>query len=288
MRIAVTTPTGNVGRHVLRMLVRAGVRPVALMRDPSRLDPELVPLVEVRRIDQFDADSVVAATRGIDHLFWVVPSTAGEDPLTDYARAAAAISRAVARNGIRRVVLQSSIGAELRHGAGEIDGLAANEVVLDASGADVAHLRCGYFFTNLLLDPDAIRAGLLEVLLPLDAPLAFVAPRDVAEVATGRLLSEWSGRIVQAVHGPVDLTWPEAAAIVSDAIGSPLRVERIPDGVMRARLRSSGASEAFAAAIMGMSTGMRDDFLPEQPRSIASTTPTGLGGWAYDHLRPLL
>ena len=41
MRIAVTTPTGNVGRHVVAMLVRAGVRPLVLARDPERLDPEI-------------------------------------------------------------------------------------------------------------------------------------------------------------------------------------------------------------------------------------------------------
>src|SRR3712207_8934011 len=44
-------------------------------------------------------------------------------------------------------------GAELRSGAGEIDGLAATEQALDATGASVLHLRCGMFFTNLLMDP---------------------------------------------------------------------------------------------------------------------------------------
>ena len=45
MRIVVTTPTGNVGSRVLRLLVQAGVRPVALLRDPARLPPELSGLV---------------------------------------------------------------------------------------------------------------------------------------------------------------------------------------------------------------------------------------------------
>jgi len=37
VRIAVTTPTGHVGSHVVAMLVRAGVRPLVLARDPDRL-----------------------------------------------------------------------------------------------------------------------------------------------------------------------------------------------------------------------------------------------------------
>ncbi|MFG2290403.1 hypothetical protein ACGFOU_30540 [Streptomyces sp. NPDC048595] len=35
MRTAVTTPTGNVGRHVVATLVRAGVRPRVLLREPA-------------------------------------------------------------------------------------------------------------------------------------------------------------------------------------------------------------------------------------------------------------
>ncbi|WP_310721230.1 hypothetical protein [Streptomyces lydicus] len=67
-----------------------------------------------------------------------------------------------------------------RHGADEIDGRAHTETALDATGVDVTHLRCGYFFTNLLLQLDALRAGTLQVVLPLDAPMAWVAPRETS------------------------------------------------------------------------------------------------------------
>ena len=139
------------------------------------------------------------------------------------------------------MVFQSSVGAEKRHGAGEIDGLAQTEAGLDRTGVDVTHLRCGYFFTNLELQLDAVRAGTLPVILPLDQPLAWVAPRDIAEVAVTRLLSpSWSGRSVQGVHGPADLTWTEAAAIVSAATGFTVRVERVADDAMRKILEQAG------------------------------------------------
>jgi uncharacterized protein YbjT (DUF2867 family) len=38
--IAVTTPTGNVGSHVVRMLCHAGVRPRLLLRNLDRLDAQ--------------------------------------------------------------------------------------------------------------------------------------------------------------------------------------------------------------------------------------------------------
>jgi uncharacterized protein YbjT (DUF2867 family) len=289
VRITVTTPTGNVGRHVVEMLVRAGVRPTVLARDPARIDPAVLERVDAVPVDQRDTDAVVAATKGTDALFWVDPPTFADDPSADYALATDAVARAVSENQISRTVFQSSIGAELRHGAGEIDDLARTEERLDATGASVVHLRCGYFFSNLLLQIDAVRAGVVPIVLPADQPMPWVAPRDIAEVAVSRLLSDgWTGRRVQAVHGPADLSWAQAAAIVTDATGHPVRAERITDDEMRGLLAGYGMSDGLVEAVMGMSTGMRDGFVPEQARDVTTTTPTTLGSWAYDVLRPLL
>jgi uncharacterized protein YbjT (DUF2867 family) len=286
VRIAVTTPTGNVGRHVVAALIRAGVRPRVLLRDPGRLAPDIRAEVDAVRLDQYEADTVVAATDDIDALFWVDPTTGGEDPLGDYARATGSVVRAVTENRIGRVVFLSSVGAEKRHGAGEIDGLAHTETALDGTGVDVIHLRCGYFFTNLELQLDALRAGILQVILPLDQPMAWVAPRDIAEVAATRLLSpNWSGRCVQAVHGPADLTWRQVGEILTAATGRRIGVEQITDNAMRARLHHAGMTDGLVEAVLGMSTGLRENFVPEQHRTVRTTPPTTLAAWAYDHLR---
>lgn len=289
MLIAITTPTGNVGRHVVAGLIRAGVRPRVLLRDPTRLDPAIADWVDAVAVDQRDAGSVLAATRGVDALYWVSPSVWDADPVAEHARMGQIAARAVTGNGIRRVVFQSSVGAERRSGAGEIDGLARTEEALNATGAQVVHLRCGFFFTNLLHELEALRAGILRVVLPVDQPMPWVAPRDVADVAVGRLLSpHGSGRVVQAVHGPADLSWEQAAAAVADACGREVRVEQVPDDRMRADLAGAGLRPELVEAIIGMSTGLRNGFTPEQPRDATTTTPTTLGAWSYDTLRPAL
>ncbi|MFJ3955025.1 NAD(P)H-binding protein [Streptomyces libani] len=286
MQIAVTTPTGNVGRHVVATLVRAGVRPRVLVRDPARLAPDVRDEVDAVPVDQYDADAVVAATEDVDALFWVDPVTGSADPLADHARATGSVVRAVTENRIGRVVFQSSVGAEKRQGAGEIDGLAHTETALDDLGVDVTHLRCGYFFTNLELQLDALRAGTLQVILPLDHPMAWVAPRDIAEVAATRLLSPtWSGRCVQAVHGPADLTWRQVGTILTAATARRISVEQITDDAMRTQLHQVGMPDSLVEAMLGMSTGLRENFVPEQRRTVRTTTPTTLAAWAYDRLR---
>lgn len=289
MRIAVTTPQGNVGRHLTRILIRAGIRPMLLTRHPGNLPAALAEHVELVTIDSREPRQVVSATAGVDAVYWVDPPTESVDPMADYRRATESVVAAVEANRIGRVVFQSSVGAEKRNGAGEIDGLAETEVALDNCGADVTHLRCGYFFTNLLFEAESVKAGLLQTVLPLDAPMSWVAPRDIAEVAALALLSrEWSGRRVQAVHGPEDLTWAQVAKILTEELGRAVRVERIADEQMRLQYLQTGMPPAMADAVLGMSTGLRDGFEPEQERSIVTTTPTQLRSWIREELVPLL
>jgi uncharacterized protein YbjT (DUF2867 family) len=285
MKIVVTTPTGNVGSRVARLLLQAGVRPTLLLRDPAKLDAQTRQLVDAVPCDQLDPDAVLGATEGADALYWVDPPVHDEDPIAGYVRAGANAARAIQEHGIARTVFQSSVGAERRQGAGEIDGLARTEQLLDDTGASVLHLRCGLFFTNLLLDPMALEEGVLRITWPVDLPLPWVDPRDVGDIAAGRLLAtDWSGRHVQAVHGPEHLSYAQVASIVSRSTGRPLRAEQVPDDEMRAALRGAGLGDAQVEAILGMSTGLREDFEPEDPRTIVTTTPTTLASWAHAHL----
>lgn len=289
MRIVVTTPTGNVGSRVVQLLVQAGVRPVLLMRDPGRLDPALHGRVEVVRADQTDAAQVVEATRGADRLFWVSPPTYEGDPIAQHVVAGHNAALAITENGIAHTVFQSSVGAEKRHGAGDIDGLARTEEALDATGANVLHLRCAYFFTNLLAQLDDLRAGTLPTPWPLDLAMPWVAPRDIGDVAAARLLAAgWTGRQVQAVHGPEDLSFADAAQVLGTALGRDVRAVPISDEQLRAGLASAGLGPEQVDAIAGMSAGLGDGFVAENPRDPTSTTPTPLGAWAHAQLRPLM
>jgi uncharacterized protein YbjT (DUF2867 family) len=289
MRIVVTTPTGHIGSRAAALLVQAGVRPTLLARDAGRVDPALRDLGDVVELDLGDGDAVVAATAGADALLWVCPRTDDDDPVAGYARIGAVGARAVRENGIDRVVLVSSVGAEARHGFGEIDGLARTEELLDDAGRHVLHLRCGYFFTNLLMDVESLRAGVLTTNLPVDHRMPWVDPRDIGEVAAARLLSTaWRGRQTQGVHGPQDLGFADVAGILSAVTGREITAQQVTDDDVARELASFGLSPAQVAGVVGMGRGLRGSFRPEDPRSVRTTTPTTLASWAQEHLRPVL
>ena len=291
MKVVVTTPAGRVGSRVVRLLIQAGVRPTLLSRNPGRIDPATSEHADVVAADLGDAAAVLRVTRDADALFWVAPEPAdpGADPVAWYSLLGGIAARAVTGNGIGRTVFLSSIGAEKRVGAGDIDGLARAEEQLDATGATVLHLRCGYFFSNLLGELDAIRDGVLRLPMALDYPVPWVDPRDIGDVAAARLLfGGWSGRQVQAVHGPEDLTFSQVAGILSEAIGRSIRAETISEAALRDVLRSEGLGADLIEGRIGMSTVTRADFTAENERSILTTTPTTLAAWAHAVLRPAL
>lgn len=290
MIVVVTTPTGHVGSRVVRLLVQAGVRPAVLVRDPSRLPDEVRSRVDARPGDLADAEFVLRSTRDAEALYWVDPTDFGaDDPNAVSARLGGHAAAAVRANGIPHVVFQSSVGAEKRHGAGLIDGLARVEEQLDATGTNMLHLRCGYFFSNLLLDLDTLRAGELRTTMAPEATLPWVDPRDIGDVVAARLLAaDWTGREVQAVHGPADLSWTQVADILAAATGREIQLRVGTDDEARRELRAAGLSDRAADGMVDMTAGLRTGFRPEQPRTALSSTPSSLAGWAYTELRAAL
>lgn len=289
MTIVVTTPTGHVGSRVVRLLLQAGVRPRVLVRDADRLDGETRERVEVRQGDLTDAGFVREAVAGAGNIFWVDPTPHTTADPVEVSLATAAPLVAAARAGdVGRVVLLSSVGAEKRHGVGHIDALGGIEAELDATGVDVLHLRCGYFFTNLLLDVEGLARGVLTTAFDPSRPMPWVDPRDIGDVVAARLLAgDWRGRVVQAVHGPEDLSFEQVAGILTEALGRAVRVEPVGDDAVRQALGAAGLPASAVEGIVGMAAGSRG-LVPEQSRDVLTTTPTRLGGWAHAELRPVV
>jgi uncharacterized protein YbjT (DUF2867 family) len=279
MNVLVTAPTGNVGRHVVRVLLAAGVAPRLIVRDPTRLSEGVRAACDVHVGDLRDAAAVQAAAAGVDAAFWLdtTPHTA-EDPIAE----SAALGQVFASAGVARSVFVSSVGADLGTGAGHLDGLAAIEAQLTG---DVTVLRCGYFMSNLLLPGFGPADGVLAATRDPDEAVAWVAPRDIAEVAAARLLAPASGRVVQGVFGPEDLSYAQVAVVLTEVLGVPLAYRRISDDDLRGAL--AGLPEKAVEGIVGMTAGTRDR-APVPPRDAAATTPTTLAEWAWAHRGPLV
>src|SRR4051812_21166623 len=109
--IVVTTPTGTIGRQVLANLLDHGEPVRVVVRDPSRLSPQVRERVEVVPGSHGDLDVVTRAFAGAEAVFWLAPpnprATSATAAYLDFSRPACA---AFTGQGVGRVVGVSALG----------------------------------------------------------------------------------------------------------------------------------------------------------------------------------
>ena len=290
MRIVVSTPTGNVGKAATDRLLDAAADVVVVHRDPAKVEGFANRGADVRQGSIDDPVSLTAASAGADALLWVTPVVPTAVNLraaqNDFGVAAAA---AIQANGIARVVNVSSVGAHHDAGTGPIAGLHDVEEMLDATGAAVLHLRPAYFFENYAPQVQVINA-MGAIMLPVsgDKSIPMISSGDVGAVAAEELLDEsWSEGTIRGLHGPVDLTFDEAAAAISAAIGRQVRHSRIDEMQARMGLSMLGLGQSVIDAMIELYKAIESGHLaPAEPRTDNTTTPTTIVEWAAEVMAP--
>ncbi|MGQ0613399.1 MAG: NmrA family NAD(P)-binding protein [Planctomycetaceae bacterium] len=292
MSIAVTTPTGHIGRVVAAHLLDEGEAVTLLVRDAAKVE-DLVKRGATFKIGELtDAAYVTEATRGCKALFWVTPPDYAVKDLRAFQRRCGdAAAKAVRANTISRVVHISSIGAQLSKGVGPINGLHDVEQLLDEATKNVTHLRPAFFFENFASQLDNIRLK-SSIFLPIsgDRRIPMVATRDIAHIAAHRLMDrKWTGRSVRGVHGPEDLSFDEVAGQLSEALGRRITHVRVPEEEARKALLAAGMGKSACHAMLELHRAIEaGTLLSAEPRTEKTTTPTSFFEYARQALAPLV
>ena len=294
MPIVITTPTGHIGSALVRELLGRGRSDLRLLlRDASRLDADVRQSVETREGALQDAAYVREATAGADALFWLSPPGWAEAGLMDwYETLGDNAAAAVRANGIGHVVHLSSEGAQDRDRFGPVSGLGRVEDRLDAvaaeTGASVRHLRPTFFFENFEQQPIA-QTGQVFFPAPTSRTTGMIATADIAAAAADLLADRsWAGTDVVHLFGPRDLSYDEAAAVLSEALGRDVTATQVPPDAVREQFRGMGAPDDWVEGFVALYTSIGAEGYRGAPRDAASTTPTTLEEWARRSLRPTL
>lgn len=108
MKIAVFGATGGVGRTFVSQALAAGHSVTALVRDPARMDLEDAGLTLITG-NVLDADVVAQTVAGADAVLCTLGNTAN-NPDRVVSKGTAEIVRAMETQGVRRLVVISSLG----------------------------------------------------------------------------------------------------------------------------------------------------------------------------------
>ena len=244
MNIAITAPAGHVGSAVVDFLLDFGdeIEVRLLGRRPEKLKNFTERGAQVFVGLQDDADYLTKATRDVDALFWVTPPGYGSDNVRAFQnRLGKAGATAIRANNIPRVVVLSSLGANLNSGVGPISGLHDVEELLGDVAANITFLRPGFFFENLLWQLDSMKnRGQMSLPLSGSRQYPMIATRDIGRVAAGACpIRNGPGAMsANSTDRPIcrSTRWPESFPIPSD--------QRSSTSSVRGKRRGSTCSTA--------------------------------------------
>ncbi|GGM79074.1 NAD(P)H-binding protein [Dactylosporangium sucinum] len=287
--IVVTTPTGNIGRQVVDLLLAAGAPVRVIARDPSSLPPAVRASAVVG--SHGDPSVVRAAFEDADAVLWIAPPGFRALSLHDvYAGFTAPACAAFTDGLVGRVVAVSALGRGTRWAsdAGLVTASLAMDDAIMATGVPYRSLALPSFMDNVLrqANPIATEGRCTGVLDP-DRRLPLAATRDIAAVAAALLLDgSWTGQSDHPVLGPEDLSHADLAKIMSEVVDRPVEYAQVTADAFRTTLLSRGASPAVADGTTAMMVAKNAGLDNGVSRTPEWTTPTSFREWCESALLP--
>jgi uncharacterized protein YbjT (DUF2867 family) len=290
--IVVTGATGNTGRVVAEKLLASGEKVRVVGRLAAKLTPLAAKGAEPCVADMTDPVGANRALAGAEAAYLVIPPNLKAENVRAYQEAVSdAMLAAVRQNGVRRVVMLSSIGADKADRTGPIAGLHFLEQKLTRiADMNAIFLRAAYFMENLLVYAGVIKTmGMTAGALNSDLPIPMIATQDIAAVAADALRARnFSGCAARELLGPRDYSMKEATSILGASIGKPgLKYQHLPGMMIKPALRQMGLSADMADSILELDEGLNSGHIRAlEPRSAQNTPPTTLEQFAAEVFAP--
>ncbi|MBY4130263.1 NmrA/HSCARG family protein [Rhodococcus fascians] len=214
--------TGGQGGAVVDALLEQGqpVRAV-VRRSSARADRLRERGAEIVIADITDRESSAAALRDSAGAF--VMTTPFEDgPAAESAQGAALVDACIAAE-VPHVVFSSVASADRRTGVPHFETKAETEVLLSRSGLSYTIVGPTYFYDNLLGGLDDVRAGRLDLPLPVATPLQQLSRRDLGRFVTLTLMDPARFRSMRIDLASDDPTPAAMATTLGRVLGTTVR-----------------------------------------------------------------
>jgi uncharacterized protein YbjT (DUF2867 family) len=279
--ILVTT-AGKVGAPAARLLAEQQIPVRVLVREPSKDPARGIGLaqagVEVFAGDLTDPASVDEAMKGVATVLLVSPAVPAQE--------LAVVDSALRAGGVRHVVKVTS-KASLDSPIARRRGQAEIEDALLASGLGHTLLRSNAYMQNfLMLAPSIARTDGFATSVG-EGRIGMVDARDVAAVAA--LIAAAPGEHAGKTYwptGPERLSYPEAAAILSEVLGRPIGYRRITSEQDRQAMIDAGLPASVAednARALGLFDQGDADYVTDDVPALLGRPAGGFARFVSDY-----
>lgn len=272
MKFTITGSTGNISKPLIQKLVASG-HEVTVVSSSTARQSEIEGLGAKAAIGSVsDAAFLKEAFTGADAVYAMTPpNLGGSNVIANTVAAGKALAQAISEAGVKRVVMLSSVGADLPEGNGPIKGLHQIEKIYnELNEVAVTYLRAGYFYTNFYNDIPMIKGlGFMGGNFANDTLIPLVHPTDIATAIANELQQTAAGQTIKYVVSDVK-TVTELANAIGKAIGKPdLAWTDFSEAQAIEGMLQAGLPEEMAKLYAEMGSGFRagkiqQDFLNHQ------------------------
>ncbi|MGK8198521.1 SDR family oxidoreductase [Burkholderia cepacia] len=274
-KILVLGAGGNVGRPLIDALLEKGEAVKAASRSGVSIAG-----VEGVRFDYAEPATYAAAIEGVDRAYVMLPTG-----YVDSRALLLPIIEALAGRNVK-VVFQSVLGVD----ADDSIPYRQVELALERSGTRYVILRPNWFADNF---HTFWRAGIQHGVIAVpagDGQSSFIDARDIAACAAAALTSEHFDGQAFNLTGPEALGYAQAAEIISETIGKPVRYDAIDDRTFIDMLVGAGVPTDYSTFLASIFYPVREGWTAAVTDSVArltGTQPRTLRTYATDHAEAL-
>lgn len=224
MKFTIVGSLGNIGKPLTQKLISEG-HEVTVITTSIERQTEIEQLGANAAIGSVnDAQFLEKTFKGADAVFSMTPpNMGGSNIIINTTNAGKALASAIQKSGIKRVVMLSSIGADLPNGTGPIQALHNIESVFnELKDVAITYLRAGYFYTNFYASVPMIKnMGILGGNMQNTTLLPLVHPTDIAVAVAEELQKIATENNIRYIISDIK-TPEELATIIGSAINKPL------------------------------------------------------------------
>ncbi len=246
--VLLTGAAGKTGQAVLRALARRGVQVRVLVRrrEQARALQDLG-ATEALVGDLLEPGSLLRAMRGVRSVYHIPPNMHPEE-----VRIGLHVIGAARQAGVERLVYHSVLHPQAQAIPHHWKKLRVEEQLFE-SGLAFTVLQPAAYMQNLLAYRESVfQEGILRVPYSPEAPFSLVDLEDVAEAAARLLVEPGHEDAIYELAGPERLSLAQAAAVLSQVLGRPVRAERLSLRAWQAQARRGGLPPYARRALSAM------------------------------------
>lgn len=246
--------TGNVGSSVAETLLEKGEEVTVVTHSPKKVSVWEQKGAKVAVVDVYDSDKLREVFNTGERLFLLnPPADFAKDTVAEEKGSVASILKALENSGIKKVVAQSTYGAQKGDGIGDLGVLYEMEEQLKKMNLPVEVIRAAYYMSNWAMSLDtAKKEGKVYAFYPPDFELPMVSPQDIGRVAADLLTKISKDFQINYVEGPELYTPADVAAAFSKSLGKTIEVVQIPKEQWLPTFKEIGFSDEAADSMTKM------------------------------------